>query len=276
MPAPAVFHEDARGRVVVVDSVTHCDERTTGRDVVVAGSFAGALSLRLVLPFGLRGLVAHEAGVGKDAAGISALPLGDALGVPVVAVATMSARLGDGRSVLADGVVSHANAAARALGAAPGMPAAEAGRRLLDAPPGRPRPAAAVEAAGRVALTTPHGDVVLLASASLATAANARDVLCVGSHGGRVNARPLLAVRPRGVISNDGGMARDASGADGLPVLDEAGVAAATVAADSARIGEAESTWETGVISAVNARAAALGVAIGQPSREAALRLLRP
>ena len=46
------------------------------------------------------------------------------------------------------------------------------------------------------------------------------------------------------------------------------GIAAATVAAASARIGDARSTYEDGILSRVNARAAALGIAPGNSARE--------
>jgi len=36
---------DPRGRIVVLDSITRCDGNAGTRDVVVVGSFAGALSL---------------------------------------------------------------------------------------------------------------------------------------------------------------------------------------------------------------------------------------
>src|SRR5881628_3531064 len=108
-------------RIVVLDSVTQCQGRVQLGDVVVAGSFAGALSLGLALPFGIRALIAHAAGVGKDEAGISALTAADGLGLPVAAVETMSARIGDGPSVHDEGVISHASAAARALGVEIGM-----------------------------------------------------------------------------------------------------------------------------------------------------------
>ena len=115
---------------------------------------------------------------------------------------------------------------------------------------------------------------MLMGSTSFATAANRQDVLCVGSHGGRVNALPLLAVCPRGVIFNDGGLARDRSGVGALRLLDEAGVAAAAVDTMTARIGDPLSTWETGVLSAVNQAAARRGVASGQSARGVADLLL--
>jgi hypothetical protein len=187
----------------------------------------------------------------------------------------MSARLGDGRSVHDDGVVAFMNAEAEGLDVHAGMPAFAAARRLLAAPPGRMTPGLRlVDRSQRIVRESGGRRVVLMGSTSFATAANREDVLCVGSHGGRANALPLLAVCPRGVIFNDGGLARDRSGVGALRILDEAGVAAATVDAMTARIGDPLSTWETGVLSAVNHTATRRGLAPGQPARVAADILL--
>lgn len=64
--------------------------------------------------------VFNDAGVGIDDAGISRLPALDARHIPAVCVDCFSARIGDGRSTYEEGVISHANAAARRLGARPG------------------------------------------------------------------------------------------------------------------------------------------------------------
>jgi len=66
----------------------------------------------------------NDAGVGRDGAGISRLPVLQARGIPALTVDCMTARIGDGASTLEEGVVSHANPAAAALGAAPGKPLA--------------------------------------------------------------------------------------------------------------------------------------------------------
>ena len=261
-------------RVVVLDSLTHCDGRLSTRDVVVSGSFAGALAFGFALERGVRGLVAHAAGVGRDAAGVSGLPLAERLAVPAAAVATESARLGDGWSVWSDGVVSHVNAVAAVLGVEARQPAATAARLMLAAPPAAAAPAPLVDRGQRTVDEAAGGRVVLVHSMSFAEPANTRDVLCAGSHGGRVNVERLLAVRPRGAIFNDGGRARDDSGVSGLAALDAVGVAAACVDAMSARIGDPDSTYADGVISAVNERARRAGVAVGQPAAEAARRML--
>ena len=262
-------------RIVVLDSLTHCDARVTPRDVVVAGSFAGALAFGFALERGVRGLVAHAAGVGRDRAGISGLPVADDLDVPAAAVDTASARLGDGWSIWSDGVIAHVNRRAGALGVATGQPASVAARAMLAAPPGTASPTPLIDRRPRVVAEIDGGRVVLVESMSFAGPEHGRDVLCAGSHGGRVNVEGLVSARPRGALFNDGGGARDASGVSGLAALDEGGVAAACVDAMTARIGDPASTYADGVVSAVNETARRLGVAVGQPAAEAARRMLR-
>jgi hypothetical protein len=261
-------------RIVVLDSLTHCDARVTARDVVVAGSFAGALAFGFALERGVRGLIAHAAGVGRDGAGISGLPVADGLGVPAAAVETTSARLGDGWSVWRDGIVTHVNARAAALGVVSQQPAAHAARAMLAAPPGRASAVPLVNRGPRVVADIDGGRVVLVDSMSFAEPEHRNDVLCAGSHGGRVNVERLLSVGPRGALFNDGGGARDASGISGLAALDAVGVAAACVDARSARIGDPASTYADGVVSAVNQTARRVGVEVGQPAAEAARRML--
>jgi hypothetical protein len=53
-----------------------------------------------------------------------------------------------------------------------------------------------------------------------------------------------------------------------LPALDARGIPAGTVSAASARIGDARSTYEDGIISRVNARSAALGLREGITAKE--------
>ena len=59
-----------------------------------------------------------------------------------------------------------------------------------------------------------------------------------------------------------------------LDLLDADGIAAAAVAHDSARIGEARDAWAHGRISAVNAAAARLGLRVGMLLREALAPLI--
>jgi hypothetical protein len=261
------------GRILVTDSLTYCDASVTTHDVVVSGSFAGTPAFGLAYEHGVRALVAHAAGVGKDSAGISGLADADSRGIPAAAVETMSACIGDGTSVWREGVIAYANALARALGVTIGMPAATAARRLLDGPSGHAVPGI-VNRTQRTALETPAGCAVLMMSTSFVTRANARDVICAGSHGGHVNTRPVLKTPPRAVIAFDGGMARAYSGIAGLSSLDAHDIAAAAVASASARIGDPESAWSTGTLSFVNRCARDRGLVAGMTVCAAAETLL--
>ena len=69
-------------------------------------------------------------------------------------------------------------------------------------------------------------------------------------------------------LFNDAGIGIDEAGVTRLPALAARGIAAATVAAASARIGDARSTYEDGIVSRVNSRAVALGIAPGISARE--------
>lgn len=96
------------------------------------------------------------------------------------------------------------------------------------------------------------------------------DAGCVavsGSHGGISSAQYALAARPLLSVFNDAGVGKDQAGLAALVFLQAHGLAACTVSHDSARIGEAASTLDDGVISHCNALARALGATPGQRCR---------
>jgi hypothetical protein len=88
-------------------------------------------------------------------------------------------------------------------------------------------------------------------------------VVVSGSHGGLSAARFALQAQPFLAVFNDAGIGKDSAGIAALPWLQQHGIAALAVAHGSARIGEADSTWEDGVISTVNDAATALGARPG-------------
>lgn len=106
--------------------------------------------------------------------------------------------------------------------------------------------------------------VVLLDSITQLRAPDQGAVAVSGSHGGSSAAAFALAVPIRLAVFNDAGGGKDAAGVIGLTHLQDKGVAAATVSHLSARIGDAQDTWDSGVITQVNALAAQLGLAPGQ------------
>ena len=94
-------------------------------------------------------------------------------------------------------------------------------------------------------------------------------VVVTGSHGGQSAGRYALAVHARLYVFNDAGVGKDEAGIAALAMLDAAGRPAVAVAHTSARIGEAADTWNGGVISRVNAAAAAGGYRAGELLRTA-------
>ena len=106
--------------------------------------------------------------------------------------------------------------------------------------------------------------VVLLDTVTAVAPPHAGAVVVTGSHGGASVVRYARAVAARLYVFNDAGVGKDDAGITALAELERDGIAAATVAHDSARIGEARDAYECGIVSRVNRPAAAL-LAVGRP-----------
>ncbi|MFC3227468.1 hypothetical protein ACFOGJ_09520 [Marinibaculum pumilum] len=115
----ALFPEPVE--IVCLDSASDITAADAGK-VVLTGSHGGlpAGETASAVKAGVRLVAFNDAGVGIDRAGIARLPALDGLGIPGIAVAAASARIGDGRSTYGTGRVSHVNALAADLGIAPG------------------------------------------------------------------------------------------------------------------------------------------------------------
>ncbi|QRQ85949.1 hypothetical protein [Cupriavidus oxalaticus] len=264
------------GRLISMDSLLFMDDdRITTNDVVVAGSYCGAATLPHATRKGVKAVIAHDAGIGKDEAGVSALAAGDEHGMPVVAVAGMSASISNGNS-MALGTISRANRLARELGVKPGQSITEAGALLLKAPAGKPN-ALAIPFDKKVYEMDRVGEGRIFASSALTNLPPgqdySKDVIAWGAHSGAVVEDLMAKWRVKGWIGNDAGMAKNNTGIGGLPPSNALGIAAAAVSTMSARIGDGMSTYSEGVISAVNDVASAKGVRVGMKTPEA-LRLM--
>ena len=259
---------------VRLDSITSVTPEHRGR-VVVAGSHGGRYCGYLAASAGVLGVVLNDAAVGRDEAGIGALALLAPLGIPAATVAHRSARIGDAGDMCERGRISHCNEPARRLGCEPGQRCAEAVRRLAARPAPATPPAAPAGAEARFVLRA-AGDgrcaVIGCDSASLVVPEDLDRIVVTGSHCGVLPGRPGygLAVKARGAVFNDAG---GGAGVARLPVLDAQGIPGVAVAAASARIGDARSTWETGTVSAVNRLAARAGVVEGMTVPACAERL---
>lgn len=98
-------------------------------------------------------------------------------------------------------------------------------------------------------------------------------VLVAGSHGGRIAGTYAAKAGAHAVILNDAGVGKDAAGIAALGELEAIGMAAASAAHSSARIGDGADMLARGRISHANALAVRCGVAHGMPVRDAAVRL---
>lgn len=254
----------AEARILSGTSVTKLGPEHVG-SVLVAGSHAGIFATYLAAKAGLRAVILNDGGVGLDRAGIAGLDYLDALGLPAATVDHRTARIGDGADMLARGVISHANAGAIALGVRKGDRSAEAANKLAAAPD--KRVVAPPYEESRFVLRERTGEPAVwgLDSVSLVKPEDATRILMVGSHGGLLGGDPKTALRGDAiaVVYNDAGGGIDGAGITRLPALDLRAIPAATVGVMTARLGDGRSTWETGVISHVNATAAALGAKPG-------------
>lgn len=103
------------GLIRVVDSITELQPADAGC-IALSGSHGGLSAARFALAVRPLLAVFNDAGVGKDGAGIAGLFLLQEHGIAACAVSHTSACIGRAASTLADGVISHANEAATALG----------------------------------------------------------------------------------------------------------------------------------------------------------------
>ena len=233
--------------------------------VVIAGSHGAVYAGYVAAKIGMRAVILNDAGIGMDAAGIAALPYLDVLGLPAATVGHDTARIGDGEDMAARGVISHVNAAAAALGAAVGEPCAAGAERLRAAHPFTGTPPTYREARHLIAAKPDQPEVWALDSVALVEAGDAGRIVITGSHGGLLAGRPETAIKVAALaaVYNDAGGGIDDAGMSRLPALDERGIAAATVGAATARIGDGRSTYDDGRISHVNEAAARCGARPG-------------
>lgn len=110
--------------------------------------------------------------------------------------------------------------------------------------------------------------VVIMDSIGRVEAGDVGAIVVAASHGGRSSAEIALGVPLAAVVFNDAGGGKDDAGFSGLSLLQERDVAAVTVGHETACIGDPIDMWESGVITHVNAKAAACGLAKGQLLRD--------
>jgi uncharacterized protein YunC (DUF1805 family) len=268
-----VMRAGPRGRIMAMDSAYHVGPQNAGVDVVVNASYCGVLPARFIGRHRPRGVMSVDCGIGPEGAAIAGLWYLEALNVPTATADVMSVRLGDGVDLFERGVVSRLNRPAADCGVEEGMPVSEASLLMLENDPGTPdadevtnRTVMAVHASGR--------QIVCTDSIAFGLPEDRRNVLVTAGHTGRSAVPYIERVRPYGFVCSDGGMGRDGSGVAGLEPAAALGIPGATVSALTARMGDGLSSYEDGVISAVNSLAADIGVRVGMSCADAAALLV--
>ncbi|MCW5734745.1 MAG: hypothetical protein KIS73_11485 [Enhydrobacter sp.] len=242
--------------VLTFDSVTKLPPEAAGA-VVIGGSHAAVYAAYMSVKYGCRAAIHHDAGIGKDEAGVGGLDYAQQLGMAMAAVATASARIGDALDMMTRGTISRTNPLAASCGVTTGMPCREAAELLMKAPWPHAEPPAKGETRHLVE------GIVCLDSASLLVSEDRDRVVATGSHGALNAAVATAPFRPRLLMFNDAGFGADRGGVLALGALEKDEIAAIAVAAHSARIGDGCSTLQDGTISAVNHPAYRLGARVG-------------
>lgn len=255
--------------LLVVHSTTHV--KSNARDkVVVCGSHGGRNAVAYAIAHEPLGIIANDAGIGKDQAGIGGLALGDEYWTPVAVVDCRTARIGNGQDTLEHGIVSRSNSAAEEIGVVPNMSARDAAAIMLTTD-GKRRltvPGHVKAADAPLIVSNTYKRVIITDSASGVRAQHADCLLITGSHGGIVGEMPLRFPVLCAVF-NDAGIGKEQAGTSRLAALEQIGVMAFTVDYQSARIGDALDTLANGKVSFCNNLASARGVAVDQTTREA-------
>lgn len=111
--------------------------------------------------------------------------------------------------------------------------------------------------------------LVLIDSITQVMPEDAGAIVVSGSHGGTSSGHYAAAVRAALYAFNDGGVGKDDAGIAALADLDALDIAAVAVGHDTARIGSARETWESGVVRHANDAARAAGWRLGTILRRA-------
>lgn len=246
----------------IVDSITQIEESVG--TALIAGSHGGISSAQFAAQTGLTGVVFDDAGVGKDDAGIESLTYLGEMGCPAATVGYETARIGDGADMASNGVVSHVNEQAAECGCEVGQSAMECAAAMHDSNP-EPLERDVSSQLGETRLEDGEPPVWALDSIGLVSDEHEGAITITGSHGERLAGEfeSYVQTDVAGITLFDAGVGKDDAGIGRLETMNERGIPAATVDVDTARIGDATSAWENGVLSHVNDVGSSIGISPG-------------
>lgn len=239
--------------------------------VLISGSYAGEYNVFHAGKRGIRGVVLNDAGVGRDGAGIRGLAYLDRVGLPGATADANTCHIGDGEHMHAVGIISHVNESARRYGCAVGQSVKECAERMMAAPI-IDVPMPPIRGGGRYVLREVPGElrVIALDAAPMLESSDAGSIVVTGSHAALFRGKPDGLIQPDvyAIFFSDAGVGLDDAGVTRLPLLDERRIVAGAASAQSAAIGDARSIYADGILSRVNAMAAAAGATPGMRIRE--------
>lgn len=126
-----IIKEQGEARLIIVDTTSDVHEGND-TDVIVTGSHSGQNSGEYLAHNNIKGTIGNDAGMGKNDAGIVGLKILEGHDIPAAAVASMSAKIGNGTSTYEQGKISAVNGLAKELGITVGMSAREAADKMLE------------------------------------------------------------------------------------------------------------------------------------------------
>ncbi|PLS21370.1 hypothetical protein [Neptunicoccus cionae] len=246
------------------DSITDADADARGH-IGISGSHGGLFAAACASRAGLRAVVLNDAGIGLHDAGIAGVRALADQGMAACAVDCMSAEIGAARDSFENGIVSYANPLAMSLGVHTGQSVNDAATLLAQAP--EPTGVMAAVPESRNLIKVGDLEVLSVDSASLITPEDASRIIVTGSHGGLIGGNPARACKAaaRFVSFSDAGIGKNDIGLSRLPALDIRGIAAVTLDRKTCEIGNSASALKTGIVSATNRTAEALGIKRGMP-----------
>ena len=249
---------------ILLDTITDASDAIRGQ-VVISGSHGGRYPAALASAAGIRSVIFNDAGIGLDQAGVAGVLALAEIGMAAAAVDCRSCLIGSAQDAYDRGIISMANSIAVSCGVESGMSVQAALEALANAPVPNSSLPQIQETRHEFHLNGNNLPVVLVDSASLVIPDDTNKIIVTGSHGGLIggDSSRALKVVAHVAVFNDAGVLSDEVGISRLPALDDRQVAAVTVSHESARIGDARSGFETGIISKANKHARGLGAKAG-------------
>lgn len=243
---------------ILLDSIT---DVTGEGGIVVSGSHGGMFPAAIASKWQLNAVVFNDAGIGLERAGVAGVMELENIGMAAAAADSESCCIGLAIDMLNRGRIKIANSIAVNLGVSSGMLISDAVTYLTNAVKPTTKLPMVSEVRKEIQLTGIKDPIHLLDSASMIRPEDNGKIVITGSHGGLVGGDPTRALKAKAKLAvfNDAGVGLDNAGITRLSVLEKLGISAVTVGSDTARIGDALSSLETGRISHANKIARDMG-----------------